>query len=187
MGLSYQGSAYTDWLRIWYNYICVCVTENTKRRSMRRIFKPFDRLSQAGFSLLELLVVISIIGILVTMSVAAFTNAQQKSRNARRRTDVKAIQNAMEQYYSINSSSYPSSGGGTPCAVAALSTFLSPFPEDPKNSGSNQYSCATGASAYCVCAYMEGSEAGNSNAAASSTACGGLGNSGSYFCVRNLQ
>ncbi|MFZ1721320.1 MAG: type II secretion system protein, partial [Microgenomates group bacterium] len=47
---------------------------------------------QSGFSLLELLVVISIIAILVAMGVAGFTTAQRKARDARRSGDLKAIQ-----------------------------------------------------------------------------------------------
>ena len=52
-----------------------------------------------GFTLIELLVVISIIGILVAVAVASYTGAQIKARDARRRSDMKAIQSTMEQYY----------------------------------------------------------------------------------------
>ncbi len=138
-----------------------------------------SRSSRLGFTLLELLVVISIIGILVAMGAAAFTNAQQKSRNARRRADMKSIQTAMEQYYSLNDSVYPASCNG-------LGAILTPFPSDPKSSNPD-YTCEVTANetAYCACASLEGSEAGNSSS--DDTDCTGLGGTGSYFCVKNLQ
>ena len=52
-----------------------------------------------GFSLLELLVVISIIGILIAISAVGFTTAQKRGRDARRRGDLKAWQDALEQTY----------------------------------------------------------------------------------------
>jgi len=131
-----------------------------------------------GFTLLELLVVISIIGILVAMGAAAFTNAQQKSRNARRRGDMKAIQNAMEQYYSQNASIYPVN-------CAGLSAILAPFPADPKSTQS--YACAVpvARTSYCACATLE-NETGNSSSP--NTDCSGLtGTASTYFCVKNLQ
>lgn len=131
--------------------------------------------SQFGFTLLELLVVISIIGILVAMGTAAFTNAQQKSRNARRRADMKAIQSGMEQYYAMNASVYPAD-------CSSLGDILNPFPADPKG---DAYACAVDLqTTYCACATLEG-ETGNSSSA--NTDCSGLGGSGEYFCVKNLQ
>lgn len=130
--------------------------------------------TQLGFTLLELLVVISIIGILVAMGAAAFTNAQQKSRNARRRADMKSIQTAMEQYYTLNSSEYPAS-------CAGVGDILNPFPADPKEGA---YACDVAGTqdSYCACALLE-NETGNST----TDDCSGLGGAGEYFCVKNLQ
>jgi len=65
-----------------------------------------------GFTLLEVLVVIAIIGILISMGTAAYTSAQKKSRDSRRSADLKAIQNAFEQYYADNGR-YPTSASCT--------------------------------------------------------------------------
>lgn len=52
-----------------------------------------------GFTLIELLVVIAIIGLLSTLAVVALNSARMKSRDARRLSDVKQIQTALELYY----------------------------------------------------------------------------------------
>ena len=75
--------------------------------------KPWRRKAILGFTLIELLVVISIIGILVAVSTVSFTNAQQKSRDGRRKADLKGVQQALELYYQANGKYPADSGGGT--------------------------------------------------------------------------
>ncbi|MFH1523137.1 MAG: type II secretion system protein [Patescibacteria group bacterium] len=65
---------------------------------------------QKGFTLIELLVVIAIIGLLSTLAVVALNNARQKSRDARRVSDIKQIQTALELYYN-DANGYPLAGG----------------------------------------------------------------------------
>lgn len=73
-------------------------------------FKILDsRFYKTGFSLIELLVVISIIGILVTFATVSLTNAQQKGRDSRRKADLKTIQQALELYFQANGK-YPALG-----------------------------------------------------------------------------
>lgn len=69
-----------------------------------------------GFTLIELLVVISIISILSVIGFATYTQALKSSRDARRKTDLYHIQEALEQYY-IKNGSYPvgSSGSDREC------------------------------------------------------------------------
>lgn len=55
-----------------------------------------------GFTLIELLVVISIIGLLSTLAVVSLNNARAKARDARRLSDLKAIQTALEIYRDDN-------------------------------------------------------------------------------------
>lgn len=61
-----------------------------------------------GFTLVELLVVISIIGLLSTLAVIALDNARVKARNARRKSDVTQIVKALELYADAYSGVYPS-------------------------------------------------------------------------------
>jgi len=120
---------------------------------------------------MELLIVIAVIGILISISTVAYTSAQKKSRDSRRRSDLKAVQNGFEQYYADTNAAYP--------ATCSISTTYLPngIPTDPK-SGSYVSSCST--SGYCFCATLE-SDAGN----AADTNC--TFGAGSYYCVKQLQ
>ncbi len=52
-----------------------------------------------GFTLIELIVVISIIGFLTTLAFASFSQARQQSRDQKRISDLSGIQLALEQYF----------------------------------------------------------------------------------------
>jgi len=134
-----------------------------------------------AFTLLEILVVISIIGILVVLGTAAYSTTQKKGRDARRKADIKAIQNGFEQYHAKNNA-YPT----TLVQANDLTIFPAGVPNDPKNTGENIYTLNLGVNAYCVCAYLE-SSSGNSQDLPDSgnTTCDyGAGN---YYCLSNLQ
>ena len=57
---------------------------------------------QSGFTIVELLIVIVVIGILAGLVVTTFTGIQQKARNTERQTDIKAIHGQVEAYYAQN-------------------------------------------------------------------------------------
>jgi prepilin-type N-terminal cleavage/methylation domain-containing protein len=71
---------------------------------------PFAEDRTRGFSIIELLVSIAIIGILATIVLASTKKARQNGRDARRRSDLKQLQIAITAYYDTNSA-YPSTGG----------------------------------------------------------------------------
>jgi prepilin-type N-terminal cleavage/methylation domain-containing protein len=52
-----------------------------------------------GFTLVELLVVISIIGLLSTLAVVALNQARVRARDSKRLSDIKQIQTALELHY----------------------------------------------------------------------------------------
>ena len=66
--------------------------------------------NKKGFTIIELLVVISIIGLLSTISVIALNGARQKSRDAKRVGDMKQLQTSLELYFNDNSR-YPAATG----------------------------------------------------------------------------
>jgi prepilin-type N-terminal cleavage/methylation domain-containing protein len=141
-----------------------------------------------GFTLLELLIVISIIGILVTIAAASYQSAQIKARNSRRMGDMKAVQNAAEEYYSANSAVYPADTNTASWNNANSTTLPQGFPTDPKPAPYVQYIytqlpvAGPPYTGYCACATMEGSS-GNSNV----TDCSAFVANGSNYCVKNLQ
>lgn len=57
---------------------------------------------QEGFTIVELLIVIVVIGILATLVIVTFTGIQQKARDSKRKTDVNAIQSSLENFYGSN-------------------------------------------------------------------------------------
>jgi prepilin-type N-terminal cleavage/methylation domain-containing protein len=64
------------------------------------------RSQSKGFTLIELLVVIAIIGLLSTLAVVALNSARQRSRDAKRVSDIRQIQTALELAFS-ESNNYP--------------------------------------------------------------------------------
>lgn len=143
-------------------------------------------LRQAGFTLLELLVVISIIGILIALGTASYTTAQKKGRDARRQSDMRSLQNALEQYNSLNGQ-YPGNGAtvGDCNAVDITEVLPAGFPVDPKTGADYVRRCSS--TAYCLCAQLDQADTGNATgfpAAGVNTCTFGTGN---YYCVTNLQ
>lgn len=60
-----------------------------------------------GFTLIEMLVVISLIGILAALAMVSFSSVQKQARDASRKSDIKQYQTAIESYASKNSGNYP--------------------------------------------------------------------------------
>ncbi|MDZ7587218.1 MAG: type II secretion system protein [Patescibacteria group bacterium] len=56
-----------------------------------------------GFTLIEMLVVIAIIGILASIGLGTFTSAQRKARDARRKNDLTTVAKALEVYFNDHS------------------------------------------------------------------------------------
>lgn len=52
-----------------------------------------------GFTIVELLIVIVVIGILALLVVTTYAGIQQKARNTKRQTDIAAIQTQLEAFY----------------------------------------------------------------------------------------
>lgn len=65
---------------------------------------------KSGFTLVELLVVISILGILASIALVAFTSSQIKGRDAQRKSDLTQVSRALEIFYQ-DYQKYPPSDG----------------------------------------------------------------------------
>ena len=109
--------------------------------------------SQKGFTLIELLVVIAIIGILSSVVLASLNDARRKSRDARRVSDIKQLQLALEFYFDANRS-YPNA-----LTVAGLVTpgYMAQIPTDPTSiAGNYRYAALNaGCTSYHLGAQLE--------------------------------
>lgn len=61
------------------------------------------RSKQTGFTIVELLIVIVVIGIVAAITIVAYNGIQERARVARISTDLRNIKNALSQYYLDNS------------------------------------------------------------------------------------
>ncbi len=95
----------------------------------------------SGFTLIEVMVVVAIIGLLATVILASLNQAQMRSRDAVRLADIKQVQNALELYADEHNGTYPI----VPTSfVYELGSTLVPnyirvLPEDPVRTGGNRY------------------------------------------------
>jgi prepilin-type N-terminal cleavage/methylation domain-containing protein len=62
-----------------------------------------------GFTIIELLIVLIVIGILVAIVFSTYSGIQAKNRNTKRETDIENLQSQLESFYSQNDY-YPSLG-----------------------------------------------------------------------------
>ena len=111
-----------------------------------RIPTPTSRRSRAGFSLIELVVVILIMTILAGVVVPRVSARRAAARDARRLSDVAALADALEQY-KLDTGDYPASAGagwetslgGSFIPDLIEEGYLRDIPEDPTNDASYNY------------------------------------------------
>ncbi len=83
---------------------------------------------QGGFTLLELLIVIVIIGILALLIIPNITSAPKKARDTQRKTDLTGMRKSLEEYF-VSNNSYPVD---TSALTAGTSPLMKTLPADPK-------------------------------------------------------
>lgn len=114
-----------------------------------------------GFTMIELLIAISIIGILSSFLLANFVGVRQRARDGVRKSDLQQIRSVLE-FYRADKGSYPSGNpftscggqftdGGSPAVV-----YMQKIPCDPSADTSYTYSVSgTGNTTYSISACLE--------------------------------
>jgi prepilin-type N-terminal cleavage/methylation domain-containing protein len=97
-------------------------------------------LSTKGFTLVELLVVISIIALLAGIVIASLSGAKASTRDARRLADIKNYELAIRLYYQ-NNGEYPpcSTYIDFQCLQTALAPFMGAQAQDPQYPAKQYY------------------------------------------------
>ncbi|EKD67904.1 MAG: hypothetical protein ACD_48C00158G0006 [uncultured bacterium] len=123
-----------------------------------------------GFTMIEILISISIIAVLTAIGIVSYVSINKNSRDAKRRGDIEQLRSALELFRS-DKGYYPSVGTGNWIDASELNTgnvdtglvdsYIPSIPSDPKGntnpykykvtnlSGANYYG-------YCLSAFIEG-------------------------------
>ena len=136
-----------------------------------------ETIKNKGFTMVELLVVISIIGILATLLLANYNATRSRARDVQRKSDLRNIQTALRIYYN-DEGEYPTSGAagsikgcdGASCAwgepfVGIGTTYMSVLPADPQSPDRDYSYTWIDSDTYTLGACLE-------NASECDTACG---------------
>ena len=103
----------------------------------------YEKSNKKGFTLIELLVVVAIVSLLSSVIFASLNSARAKARDARRASDMKQLQIALELYYDINGQ-YPSTPASTwvinmNTGGENITPYINPIPQDPTQTGASGY------------------------------------------------
>lgn len=128
-----------------------------------------------GFTLVELLVVITIIAILAVVGISAFSAAQKTARDGRRRADVDSVAKAMESHFNPTTGSYIALD---PAFFASGAT-----PTDPSSNAAYSATLTNSNKGFYVCATLDN---GNGNSNASPPAYSVL-STNTYYCKSSQQ
>jgi len=132
-----------------------------------------------GFTLIEILVVVTIIGVLATIGAGTYTTLTKNSLDTRRKADLEEIRAALEMYKS-NNGSYPAAGIASDSPIRdpspGTNTYLQKVPRDPRGSSSYAYTFTFSNGSYNLGAYLE-------NGGSGTASCGDCGDSNCNYCL----
>lgn len=120
-----------------------------------------------GFTLIEMLIVVAIIGILAGAVLVGLGPVQKGGRDARRLSDLRQVQNGLELYYNKNQK-YPTGIGSWDAlrnTLTGAGIGVANVPQDPKSGATYYYASDGNGTTYVLGAILEDP---NSNATRSS-------------------
>lgn len=153
------------------------------------------KLNRKGFTLIEILVVVAIIGILAGVVLVGLRGTGPQARDSRRAADLKQVQNGLELYYNKNNR-YPAAADWTALktALTAGNLGIRNIPQDPTNNATYRYEYYTDANGttYLLKATLEeagskltqGDIDGSVSIGAGNIACGTDGAAEIEYCVQ---
>lgn len=144
---------------------------STVHIAMKKIFP------RRGFTLIEIMLVIALLGILVVAGFGAFTSSLARGRDAKRKGDLNQITKALGMYYN-DAGRYPDATNGAivGCVPAAggaaqvcawgsvfqnantATVYMAQLPTDPSSGKSYFYYAPAGGSSYYLLARLENKE-----------------------------
>jgi prepilin-type N-terminal cleavage/methylation domain-containing protein len=92
-----------------------------KRVNQRRIQR-----SRSGFTLIELMIVVSIIGLISTIAIPGYQKMTMKAKRSEREYTFTSISRAIQQYHTVNERFWYNFGGGTSYAYGPMNPPPSP-------------------------------------------------------------
>lgn len=118
---------------------------------------PNFKLRNKGFTLVELMVTITILSILMTIAIVSYGNVQRNARDGKRKSDISVIQSALEQYHA-DAGYYPASITFNSSLNYGTKTYMPKVPQDPQSTyyyGYTATGCTTNCTNYCLFAPLE--------------------------------
>lgn len=107
-----------------------------------------------GFTLIEILIVISIIGVLSSLTLLGLGSFRASGRDVRRVTDLRQITNALELYYA-KVGVYPTTAGWGTELLKSNGGVIDSLPKDPNDPATVYQYGACGTTGYAVQATLE--------------------------------
>ncbi len=110
-----------------------------------------------GFTLIEILIVVAIIGLLASIILVGLGTFRARGRDARRIADLRETQNGLELYFTKNGY-YPDVGtwASLTSALIGAGIGVNAVPNDPTSGWNYGYCRPTGiTSSYVIAAYLE--------------------------------
>lgn len=132
-----------------------------------------------GFTLVELLITISIIAILTAIGLVSYSAVAKQGRDSKRQSDLRSIQSALEQYRAdqgFYAGSLPPPGSPLRSPDGSK-TYLNQVPQEPLSSPQYGYNAlpmncdnsSVKCTSYCIYAYLENNPPGIGNCPPSSS------------------